>query len=100
MICKTLHPSRHPAKCWTTARPGKRIGPSASAAAWARRGREGRGNTMTSLWLDRQRPEGAGSFEAGARYDAVVVGAGLTGLVTALLLARSGMQVAVLEARF
>jgi glycine/D-amino acid oxidase-like deaminating enzyme/nitrite reductase/ring-hydroxylating ferredoxin subunit len=55
---------------------------------------------MTSLWLDRQRPEGAGSFEAGARYDAVVVGAGLTGLVTALLLARSGMQVAVLEARF
>nr|WP_323374038.1 FAD-dependent oxidoreductase [Microbacterium sp. STN6] len=36
---------------------------------------------------------------ADAEYDAVIVGAGLTGLVTALLLARSGMRVAVLEAR-
>ena len=32
-------------------------------------------------------------------YDVVVVGAGLTGLATATLLARSGVSVAVLEAR-
>lgn len=35
----------------------------------------------------------------GARFDTVVAGAGLTGLVTAALLARSGQRVLVLEAR-
>ncbi len=35
----------------------------------------------------------------GAGYDVVVVGAGLTGLATAYLLARRGVQVGVLEAR-
>ncbi|MCU1555866.1 MAG: FAD-dependent oxidoreductase [Arthrobacter sp.] len=54
---------------------------------------------MTSLWLD-----SAGLFTSDplipeSRYDAVVVGAGITGLSSALLLARSGMKVAVLEAR-
>ncbi|MGG7464956.1 FAD-dependent oxidoreductase [Plantibacter sp. YIM 135347] len=57
---------------------------------------------MTSLWLDRtstiptDAPDGPGSER---RFDEIVVGAGITGLVTALLLARAGHRVAVLEAR-
>ncbi|HAG60670.1 MAG TPA: FAD-dependent oxidoreductase [Arthrobacter bacterium] len=55
---------------------------------------------MTSLWLDRGKTFGSDTFEAGNSYDTVVAGAGLTGLVTALLLARSGQRVLVVEARF
>jgi glycine/D-amino acid oxidase-like deaminating enzyme/nitrite reductase/ring-hydroxylating ferredoxin subunit len=55
---------------------------------------------MKSLWLDREETFTADPFEPGSSYDAVVAGAGLTGLVTALLLARSGQKVLVLEARF
>ena len=54
---------------------------------------------MTSLWLDRSRTIETDPFLADASYDDVVVGAGLTGLVTACLLARAGHRVAVLEAR-
>lgn len=54
---------------------------------------------MTSLWLRDHRPEPASSPRPGEQYDHVVVGAGLTGLVTALLLARAGGSTAVLEAR-
>lgn len=54
---------------------------------------------MTSLWLDRARPIATDPLPADERLDDIVVGAGLTGLTTALLLARSGRRVAVIEAR-
>jgi len=54
---------------------------------------------VTSLWLDRERPMLAGSLPAGQHFDVVIVGAGLTGLTTALLLTRAGCSVAVLEGR-
>lgn len=50
-----------------------------------------------SLWRDR--PPIETDHELAERYDTVVVGAGLTGMVTALLLARAGRSVAVVEAR-
>src|SRR3712207_5102940 len=57
--------------------------------------------SMKSLWLDRPPITIAPQvpFEPDATYDDVVVGAGLTGLTTALLLVRAGRRVAVLEAR-
>lgn len=55
---------------------------------------------MTSLWLDGhsaiERPELAGRDTV---VDVAVVGAGITGLVTAVLLARAGKRVLVVEAR-
>ena len=54
---------------------------------------------MTSLWLDRSRTIETDKFIADSAYDEVVVGGGLTGLVTATLLARAGRRVALLEAR-
>jgi glycine/D-amino acid oxidase-like deaminating enzyme/nitrite reductase/ring-hydroxylating ferredoxin subunit len=51
----------------------------------------------SSLWLDRAPIPSDVGLESS--YDDVVVGAGLTGLTTALLLARAGRKVAVLEAR-
>ncbi len=52
---------------------------------------------MTSLWLDGRAPHAESDSIPNA--EVLVVGAGLTGLVTAVLLARGGKRVVVLEAR-
>jgi glycine/D-amino acid oxidase-like deaminating enzyme len=61
--------------------------------------------TLISLWQDRHprtspSAEGGPEPEVGGRYDVAIVGAGLTGLTTALLLGRSGLSVVVLEAAY
>ncbi len=53
---------------------------------------------MTSLWLEHAQALPSDPLPDGPVED-LVVGAGITGLVTALLLARSGRRVAVVEAR-
>lgn len=56
---------------------------------------------MKSLWMDTSLPVEAvvHRFEPGARFDVIVVGAGLTGLASAQMLSDAGMSVAVVEAR-
>jgi glycine/D-amino acid oxidase-like deaminating enzyme len=54
---------------------------------------------MTSLWLDRRPAIADDALPLDVPLDDLVVGAGLTGLTTALLLARAGRRVAVVEAR-
>src|SRR5881397_1615297 len=67
---------------------------------WPHRG--GINSRVTSLWLsNRAEPQWtATELDAGARSaEVIVVGAGITGLMTAVLLARAGKDVLVLEAR-
>ncbi|MGC5169080.1 FAD-dependent oxidoreductase [Microbacterium sp. DT81.1] len=52
---------------------------------------------MTSLWKSSFDAVAGSPFEPGMRHEVVVVGAGITGLSTALMLAREGMDVALVE---
>ncbi|GAA3280366.1 FAD-dependent oxidoreductase [Paenarthrobacter aurescens] len=54
---------------------------------------------MKSLWLDRESRFTSDSIPEEKHFDTIVVGAGLTGMVAALLLSRSGQRVVVFEAR-
>ena len=55
--------------------------------------------TLTSLWHDQRTREAPRPTELEGHWEVIVVGAGLTGLTTALLLARAGRSVAVVEGR-
>jgi glycine/D-amino acid oxidase-like deaminating enzyme/nitrite reductase/ring-hydroxylating ferredoxin subunit len=53
---------------------------------------------MNPLWkIDASLPLGS-PFEAGTQHDVVIVGAGITGLTTAVMLTRAGLDVVVIEA--
>ncbi len=55
--------------------------------------------TLPSLWQDVNRLSEPQQVDVEGRYDVAVVGGGLTGLTTALLLGRAGRSVVVLEAQ-
>ncbi len=50
------------------------------------------------LWHRDQTPVQGSAFEPDARHDVVIVGAGITGLSTAVMLAEAGVDVAVVDA--
>lgn len=52
-----------------------------------------------SLWLDGPKPGGYAPLDGDLDVDVAVIGGGITGLTTALLLKRDGARVAVLESR-
>lgn len=53
--------------------------------------------TMTSLWKSSAPTVSGTPVEPGRRHDVVIVGAGITGLATALELVRAGKDVAIVE---
>ena len=55
--------------------------------------------TLTSLWRDRHARDMPERGVVEGHWDVLVIGAGITGLTTGLLLARAGKSVAVVEAR-
>ncbi|MFC7493935.1 MULTISPECIES: FAD-dependent oxidoreductase [unclassified Nocardioides] len=55
---------------------------------------------LRSVWWDRNEPPPAGPAQLSGEWDVIVIGAGITGLTTAALLARAGRSVAVVEARY
>lgn len=52
---------------------------------------------METLWKNAEESESGSPFEPGAQHQVCVVGAGITGLTTALLLAREGVDVVVID---
>src|SRR3954453_20662121 len=54
---------------------------------------------VASLWRDTAAPAQFGRLERDVSVDFTVIGGGITGLTTALLLKRAGASVAVVEAR-
>lgn len=52
---------------------------------------------MPSLWRTGTQPIEGTAFEPGRHHDVIVVGAGLTGLCTAVMLTREGLDVAVVD---
>ncbi|MFF7940946.1 FAD-dependent oxidoreductase [Nocardia gamkensis] len=54
---------------------------------------------MTSLWLHGAQVPARLRLTPGSHFDTVVIGGGLTGLVTALLLVENGVEVAVVEGK-
>ena len=52
----------------------------------------------SSLWHRDQTPVDGTPFEPDARHDVVIVGAGITGLSTAVMLAEAGVDVAIVDA--
>lgn len=54
---------------------------------------------MSAIWFTESSTPTRLPLTPGRRHDVIVVGAGITGLVTALLLVRAGKDVAVLEGR-
>jgi glycine/D-amino acid oxidase-like deaminating enzyme len=84
----------------TSTRPGDAPAPGGSVHGGSvHDGSVHGGRATTSLWLDRWEPPADDPIPAGDRFEALVVGAGLTGLVTAVLLARAGVRTGVVEAR-